>query len=391
MSPKFADRLPTAPTAIRSGMSSAAGDVTALLIRRRWTEVRRSERAALWMFPASGAELYVPYALRRDTIEWDGVLERIAAPTAENPRDIERSIEQNNFDVVRYRVNATGETIPLETAATVISSAYGMLRAAATAARKPRATINNYAKVGDEIASSARLGHTEQGSFVFPVLVHVDEPAAAPGDTLETVDQVTPESNERRVTRTLAQALSAFQKQIVEPDTQPTAKNMLPIIYAGGTRELFNKAATALAEPDIAFLETGFTWAGAEPAADDLPTAVHIPAEASRLLRDASRVLSDTKKETLRVFVGPIFRIEHKHGEPFGLITMSAAAVVEGTRKSRVEVPVRATQMGDLHDWMHAGTTVVVQGQVERRPGHYARLTDITVPQPLSATLEGLE
>lgn len=376
---------------VTPAVSPAAGDITALLIRRQWTQVRVSDRAALWALPRRDAELYVPHSLRRDTIEWNGVLERIAAPTSENPRDLEKSIEQNNYDVVRYRVNASGETIPLETAATVISSAFGMLRAAATAARKPRATITNYAKTGDAIASAARLGHTEQGSFVFPVLVHVDEPPPAPMNTLDGVDQVTPESNERRVTRTLAQALSAFQKQIVTPDAQPTAKNMLPIIYAGGTRELFSKAATALAEPDISFLETGFTWAGAEPAAEDLPTAVSIPAEAGHLLRDATRVLTDSKKQPERVFVGPIFRIEYVKGEPLGLITMTAAAMVEGTRKSRVEVPVRATQMKELHDWMHAGTTVVVQGQLERRPGHYARLRDITTPQPLSATLAGVE
>jgi hypothetical protein len=202
---------------------------------------------------------------------------------------------------------------------------------------------------------------------------------------------VAPESNERRVTRTLAQALAAFQRQIVQPDIQPTAKNMLPVIYAGGTRELFSKTATALAEPDISFLETGFTWAGAEPAADDLPTTVTIPSEAGRLLRDASRVLADTKKQPQRVFVGPIFRIEHLPDDPFGLITMTAAAMVEGSRKSRIEVPVRAEQLGVLHEWMHAGTTVVVQGQLERRPGHYARLKDLTTPQPLSLTLEGID
>jgi len=388
VSPKRARRLAVDTTA---AISTAAGDITALLIRRQWAQMRTSERAALWALPARDTELYVPHTLRRDTLEWDGVLERIAAPTGENPRDIEKSIEQNNYDVIRYRVNASGETIPLETAATVISSAYGMLRAAATAARKPRATIANYAKSGDAIAGSARLGHTERGSFVFPVLVHVDDAAAPPDDTLESVDQVAPESNERRVTRTLAQALSAFERQIVQPAAQPTAKNMLPIVYAGGTRELFAKTATALAEPDIAFLETGFTWAGAEPAADDLPTKVTIPAEAGRLLRDASRVLADTKKQPQRVFVGPIFRIEHLPGDPFGLITMTAAAMVEGTRKSRLEVPVKSEEMGALHDWMHAGTTVVVQGQLERRPGHYARLKDVTSPQPLSATLEGVE
>lgn len=52
---------------------------------------------------------------------------------------------------------------------------------------------------------------------------------------------------------------------------------------------------------------------------------------------------------------------------------------------------VRASQLGVLHEWMHSGTTVVVQGKVQIRPGRYAFLEGVAEPQPLLATLEGVE
>lgn len=200
-----------------------------------------------------------------------------------------------------------------------------------------------------------------------------------------------PESDERRVTRTLAQALSAFERQIVQPDTMPDRSNLLPVVYAGGTQELFAKVAVALAEPDIAFLETGFTGAGAEPAPADLPMSITIPTEARSLVAEAARVLAEPAKDPLRVVVGPIIRIEHELDDPFGEIVIQSAPVGAGARKSRVEVRVRAEQLGQLHDWMYAGTTVVVHGKVERRAGHYARLQGFGVPHPLANTLEGVD
>lgn len=370
--------------------SHAVADVTAELLRRDWVRKRSSERAALWTLPGSSAELYVPHSLRRDTLEWKGVLERIAAPARETSHDIERAIENKNYDFMRFRVNASGVSIPLESAATVINTAFGMIRAAATAAHRPTQSIKNYAKAGDEIAAQARLGHTEIGSFVFPVLMHIDQPEQPKESTLEGVDQVMPESNERRVTRTLAQALNAFERQVVAPGTEPTPRSLLPVVYAGGTKELLSKVATALAEPDISFLETSFIWAGAEPASQELPRSVAIPAEALQLVTDAARILGRSNQDPLRVLVGPIIRIEHVKGERFGEIVIQAPGP-SGGRKSRVEMQVRRAQLGVLHDWMHSGTTVVVEGIVQIRPGRYAFLEGLAVPQPLSATLEGVE
>lgn len=116
--------------------------------------------------------------------------------------------------------------------------------------------------------------------------------------------------------------------------------------------------------------------------ADDLvhdgggvPTAQEDATEHVEGRRSRAR-LGETKRATGRVLVGPIIRIEHVKEELFGEIVIQAPGP-SGGRKSRVEMQVRAEQFGSLHDWMHAGTTVVVRGKVETRSGRNAFLDGI--------------
>lgn len=390
---RFSEDLPRRQrfeSATKTSQSVAARDVSEILARRNWILERSSDRAALWVLPGADSELYVPHSLRRDTIEWTGVLERLAAPTGERAADIEAWMEHANFDVMRFRVNSTGDTIPLETASSVVRSAFGMIRAAATAAQRPRPSIKgNYSRLGDELAAVARLGHTEPGSFVFPVHVHIETAVEDPPGTLDNLQEVTPESAERRLTRTLAQAMAALERQVLTPGVSPRASNLLPLIYAGGTKELLTKVADALAEPDVEFIGTQFTWADAEQASPDLPSTISIPADSRELILEAARVLGQPTSEPIRVLVGPIIRIEHELDDAFGEIVIQAAGP-SGGRRSRVEVQVRASQLGELHEWMHRGTTVVAEGRVRARPGRYGVLEGVGAPRPLAATLEGL-
>lgn len=381
------DRLPGLVTVPQS-LTSAAADVSALLTARGWVEVHTSVRATLWALPRTDAELYVPHSLKRNTMEWAGVMERMAAPAQQKPGDVERAIAEANFDVLRFRVNAMGQSIPLSSAAAVVGSAFGMVRAAATSARRLRRSIDgNYSKLGDVVARRAELAHTESGSFIFPVMLHIDPPEPAPQGVLPFVEEVIPESDERRVTRTLAQTLASFHKNIVEPGHTPNKANMLPVVYAGGTHELFAKMANALSDPEVAFLDTSFGWAGIEPVREGLPQQVVIPAEATSLVETAARVLSETADDPLRVLAGPIIRIEHEPRDPFGEVVIQAAPSAAGTRRSRVEVRVREEQLERLHHWMNTGTIVVVHGRVDRRPGHYAQLAGIGSPRPLDGAL----
>lgn len=374
-----------------------AAEVAALLRKRGWSIVRTSQSGGvdLWALPELRAEMYVPRDLRRGSFEANDVLERMAAAHQEHVRVIERSIDLVDFDVARFRVDndSLGESsIPLEAAATVVGAAFGMIRAAATTARRPREAIgSNYSKLGDELAREARLGHTEVGSFVFPVLMHVSAPEPISHSTLSDIDydSVPPESSERRVMRTLAQSLATFERRVVQRGLEPQAADMTPVVIAGGSREIFAQLNRALGEPGVSWFETSFAWAPSEAIAGNAPERVMISAEARDLVSKTVKLLSRPQSEPIRVVTGPIIHIGHAPGDPYGEIAIQSPSPT-GSRLARVDIRVRAAELTQLHHWMDTATTVVVQGAVERRPGRPARLREIASPQELSETLSGL-
>ncbi|MBC7277084.1 OB-fold nucleic acid binding domain-containing protein [Nocardioides sp. NBC_00368] len=375
-----------------------ADDVSALLSARGWSITRDNPNgASLWSLDGR-AEMYLPRFITRGSFEWSDITERVATAHGERASVILREVEMVRFDVTRFRVNddaPDGPTVPLEAAATVVGSAFGMLRAAATAARRPRQSIgSNYSKLGDEIVREARLGHTETGSFIFPVMLRLSDPVPERETPLPhaTVESVRPESSERRVTRTLAQAMSAFDKHVLQPAHDPQMKDLTPVVVAGGTKEMFAQLSRSIAEPGVAWLETGFNWAPIESASSGIPRAVTVPADADarEILTRTVRLLSTPKSEPLRVITGPIIHISHVPGEPLGEIAIQTPSP-SGSRFGRVEVVVREEQLSEIHHWMDSGTTVVVHGTVERRPGRPIRLKGVSTPQPLSDTFDDVE
>ncbi|WP_417562908.1 hypothetical protein [Microbacterium sp.] len=370
-----------------------ADDFAALLHVKGWSIVREHPGGSpLWSFQ-DRAEMYLPPVVRRGSFLWTDLTERIADAHEEKVASVERAIDLVRFDVTRFRVDSApgSRAIPLEAGAAVVGSAFGMLRAAATSARRPRQSIgSNYSKLGDAIAREARLAHTEEGSFVFPVMLKVSPPDEPEQPALEQegFDWVRPESPERRVTRTLAQALTAFEKHVLEPARDPRMSDLTPVIIAGGTKEMFAQVSGTLAEPGVSWLEAGFTWAPIESAAAESPSRVMISAdtEVRELVSRSVRLLSTPKSDPLRVITGPIITISHAPGEPIGEIAIQTPSPTSA-RFGRVEVTVREAQLSEIHHWMDQGTTVVVHGTVERRPGRPARLKEIATPRPLEDTL----
>jgi hypothetical protein len=118
-----------------------------------------------------------------------------------------------------------------------------MIRATATTSRTPKARIRgNYSKAGDEIANGARLAHTEEGSYILPVLMPIPEAPEQPEDLWSAdgseLERAIPESAERRVTRTLAEALTAVSRLVVEPARDPRQAEVGALIAAGASHEL---------------------------------------------------------------------------------------------------------------------------------------------------------
>ncbi|MFA5606104.1 MAG: hypothetical protein WDA07_02765 [Leucobacter sp.] len=386
-----------------------ADDLVALLKSRGWSKVEENPGGSdLWAYEAPGtggsvaaetdereavahgSEMYVPSSVTLGSFLWSDLLERIAIAHEEPLVRVERAVELVRYDVTRFRVDGR-QTVPLEAGATVIGSAFGMLRAAATAARRTRQMIgSSYSKLGDEIVREAKLAHTEDGSFVFPVVLKVSPPAPENHEPLDGVsyESAPPESPERRVTRTLAQAMAAFDKHVLQPGREPQSLALDQVVIAGGTKELLAHVNRALGEPDVSWFETGFSWAPVETVDKDAPSAVMIPAdaEARELVARSVKLLSSPKKNPLQVVTGPIIHISHAPGELFGEIAIQTP-LQGSSRLGRIEVQVRREQLSDIHDWMNTAKTVVVQGVVERSPGKPARIRGISEPRPLEETM----
>ena len=129
----------------------------------------------------------VPNGVRPGTNEWRGLIDRLGAYEQRPPETVAVSIEHYYIDVTRFRAAndfRIAGTIQLLAGVDLISSAYKMLRASATTARQPKSHIaGSFSLLGDKLVEEARLGHTEEGSYILPVLIMTlsepDEPKQA--------------------------------------------------------------------------------------------------------------------------------------------------------------------------------------------------------------------
>jgi hypothetical protein len=169
------------------------------------------------------------------------------------------------------------------------------------------------------------------------------------------------EPAERRVTRTLAQALSALQEHVIEPAKEVRKTELHPFVDAGGSRELVNALSNVLTQESVAQFTASFSWAEAVPGATSLPTTFQVPAAAQDLLKQSSRLLRDLKVSRTQVLTGPVVLIEHPPGDPFGEI---AIQTMRNGRVARVHVRVRVEELDQAHEWMREERTVLVEGAV---------------------------
>ncbi|GEM_PF-6411633 len=365
-------------------------DFSAVLKVRGWSIKETNPNGAdLWSLN-DGTEMYLPKELKLGSFVWSDLVKRVAYAHNANVAKIEQEVEFIRCDITRFRiddVSSDDSTVSLEAGASVITSAFGMLRAAATAARRPRQTIGgSYSKLGDEIVSEARLAHTEKGSFVFPVALKISEAPISEEVELDGASSyfMPPESPERRVMRTLAQAMDAFDKHVIKPGKDPQRPALDQFVIAGGTKELLWYVSKTLTEPGVSWFETGFEWSPIENIDTESPSRVVIPAdnEARELVARSVKLLSVPKRDTMQVFTGPIIHISHAPEDLFGEIAIQTP-VHGSSRLGRIELRVRREQLSDIHDWMKTGKTVVVQGTVSRAPGRPARLESSTKPSLL--------
>lgn len=391
-------------------MSDSRGvtsSVHGYLSRAGWVQQEPGVAGALWTLTQPAAGMYgenenlptlaVPSTISLGSTELRGLTERLAAYEQRKSEQVASEIEHFYIDVMRFRAAndyVISGTIPLTAGVDLVHSAYSMMRASATTACQPKSHIaGGFSLLGDKIIEDARLGQTEEGSYIVPVLLPLTEPAAEEqvdlwGDEPGTVERVALEPPERRVTRTLAQALTAVERLVVDPAREPQTSVIAPLVAAGASRELIVAAKRVLEDPAVAVFEAAFDWAGAAPAPASVPKSVIFPQAANPLLERASRLLRASRRDPWVQMTGPIVEVRHVPNDPFGSVVLQT---VRRGRPVEVRVALSAAKLDPVHDWMCTSRTIVVAGQVQRDPGKRLRIDAPTALYPLDETFLPIE
>jgi len=367
-------------TAMRTAEPHEIGDLTRdvrhYLSTSGWSERPPGPAGSLWFQDqpdqARGERaLAVPVRIEPDTSEWKGVLHRLAAFEQRPLHDVYLSITTQFVDVTRFRASDYDQikgSIPLAAGARLAEAAYSMLRAAATTSQSPRSHIGgNFSKPGEVLAAKARMAHTEEGSYVLPIWMpltppeHPDQAASELGLEFHRAS----EPPERRVTRTLAQAMTALDEVIVRPEREPTPADLAPLVMAGVSRELVSAVHRVVGGSLVNSLEAGFTWASALHSPDAIDR-VFIGSEVADRLKRAADALRRTRRHPSEVITGPIVEIRRVPGDPFGEVSIDT---VRRGRASEVRVRLNREDLNKSFTWAQTERTLLVEGSIETTHG----------------------
>lgn len=360
-----------------------------------WKRGAPGPAGALWRNPHAPAALAVTEQVQLGSVEWYGIVDRLARWAQLTHVEVARRIQHQFVDVTRLRAAndiVIADSIPLAAGASMVTSAAAMLRAAGTTSVRLRGNIaGNFSRFGDDVVAQARMGHTEQGSFIVPILMPLSpspQPAIEP--QIEGMEGLTDsyEPAERRVTRTLAQALAALDAHIIQPAREVKRSDLHGFVEAGGSRELVVAVSRILAEPAVETLETAFAWAGAVDPPAAAPAKVTVPAAAAELLEQSRRLLRDTKLSSAQLLSGPIVEIRMPPGDPFGEISIQT---VRAGRPCEVRVRLKAEQVDRAHQWAVAKRAVLVEGAVQSQRGQPLRILTPRRVLPVDETMLGTD
>lgn len=273
-------------------------DLQAYLATAGWQEGSLGVAGSLWT--KADSEIGVPSRPDNDLIR--GAVERLARIEHRPLSEVSTTIRLWRFDVINLCIagdNPKVESIPLSCAATIMQSAYRMLRAAGTTTIRTREEIRGgYSRLGHEMARAAQMGHTEGGSFVIPVLVPLfdrvpQEDTRGPA----VVHIAAPEPPRRHATRTLAKSLTAICELIVAPARKSKTKSLDAAVEHGVSRELCMSLVRILKEPSVGRFEARFRWARTVDSPTPLPVSVILESSARNLIESAANQLRRKTKE----------------------------------------------------------------------------------------------
>ncbi|WP_152915992.1 hypothetical protein [Arthrobacter sp. RIT-PI-e] len=353
-----------------------------------WDQRTNGESGGLWE-AKNGDVIAVPHRASAGDLAWNGVIERVADSAGLSKKSIEALVRNLYVDVTEFRAAddiLIHGSIPVEAGFSLISTARTLLRTSATTSRGPKALINgNYSRPGERIVEHARFGHTIPGSYILPMLVPISRPQRISDSLLH--DPTLPslyEPEERRATRTMAQALSAIQNRVVDPDRVPGPTVISDLIIAGVSREMVSALHQVVSDASVTTFDASFRWASGFQEPQKLPSKIEIPAGAARVLKSTFELMRPLKKSRTESLTGQIVQLRDDDSVVFGDVSIRT---MRNGRTSEIDVRLRGHELQQAHRWFEEREVLVVEGEVESMPGKGLRIDAPIRVEPLTNTL----
>ncbi|TDU30546.1 hypothetical protein [Arthrobacter sp. JUb115] len=329
-----------------------------------WALLSKGAAGELWRHER-GSVIAVPWKISPGDLQWYGLIERIARPTRSAIESVASAIEHAYMDVTDFRAAddiLIEGSIPIEAGYSLISTARTIFRASATTSKGARAQIGgNYSRPAERIVEKARFAHTKKGSYILPMLVPVEDLSLKKAEDVYLFSAEY-ESEERRATRTMAQALSAVQTLIVDPAKEPTRRIVDDLVLSGVSREMMNALHSVVMEEAVSEFSAEFFWAGALPPNETLPRKISIPSGSSELLQMTADKMRPTRDKRTESFTGPIVQLRDEESLTYGEVNIQT---VRKGRSCEITVVLRDEELRKSHQWFDQKETLVVEGEVE--------------------------
>jgi hypothetical protein len=370
-----------------------SSEVEAYLLSRDWRKIDSVDIGTVWISPDDRAiDVFVPRRsdfgdyVRRLTDLIGDLSDYEARPESEILSDFVLT----TADVIRFRLTSTFEdnTITLDEGVDLFERARETLRAAAWATierqpfyvSKPPPMVSAYLE-------SVRLGQTEAGSYVVPIITPLGTTEPMPDEVVGRED----EPFGRFVSVTFANSLAALELSLQAVRSSGELTPFADAVSSGVSANLCDAigqlassvraggGSRAAVEHAVSI---DFSWSVARPVRADVRSDYSISDGDSSLLRDAAEFLRALVPHRRVTVVGKVVRLERGAGQSDGTIAIRGA-IESGERV--VEVKLRASDYARAIHAHEAGVEVTCSGVLERR-GNYSYLSgpvEFTTPPTL--------
>lgn len=239
--------------------------------------------------------------------------------------EILRDLLVTSADVVRVRLadrELSDGSVPLEEGAQFFQKARDMMLAAACAAIGPRAYFPSKRPTeAMDYLRKARLGQTEQGSFVLTIISRVPPSLATENGQLFDVE----EPFERRVIQTLATSLMAIRSASDDAASTGKVESFVAAVSKGVSANLCDAlVGMGTCADSNRSLEINFSWSRSRPLDPQLeiPSEVNFSPDAFPVIEEASVYFKESTPREEFVARGPVVRLERADGAATGKVTI---------------------------------------------------------------------